>query len=335
MSETLRQPLGERASPSGSISAADARWLFLFGVFAAALRLPALNRAELWVDEAATWWFGKVATEGGLFETLALEPTPPLFYLLTGLLARLFGDSELVLRLPSVVFGVLSLWPLYLLVRELFDRRVALYASAILAIHPLHVFYSREARVYPLLTLLVPLALYLAIRAARDGSRRHSVALFVTLVVLCYSHMYSLFLVPLTVAVGALFLPAWRSPRGWLPLMAPVAAAVALWFPYLVYTVPKLDGSGAAWSVALFFDEHPEEKNLLRSLAQLLLGANYHSDLRVLSARRVVSWLWLPGLLVQLTLIGAGVRRAWLRGCTVVCSQQLWHGLSSSCHRGR
>lgn len=287
-------------------------WL-LVGI-ALALRLPGLGRSELWFDEAATWWFGRLAASGRLAETLALEPTPPLYYLLTGTLARLFGDSEVVLRLPAVFFGVLSIVSIYLLADELFERRVALWSAALLAVHPLHVFYSREARVYPLLTCLLPLALWLSVRTARSGSRRPALGVFATLTMLCYSHMYALFVVPLCLAVGLLFLPKASYARNLGLLLIAIGGALVLWLPYLIATVPRLSDSGAAWSVSVFYEQNPGYENLLRAMAELLLGANYHSDLRQLSLRQVASWLWLPGLALQITLLVLAVTRVLRAG---------------------
>ena len=42
-----------------------------------ALRAVHLTRFELFVDEAATWWFARLAAAGRLAEQMSLEPTPP------------------------------------------------------------------------------------------------------------------------------------------------------------------------------------------------------------------------------------------------------------------
>ena len=44
---------------------------------ALALRLVQLTHFELWVDEAATWWFARLTAGGQIAEQIALEPTPP------------------------------------------------------------------------------------------------------------------------------------------------------------------------------------------------------------------------------------------------------------------
>ena len=56
---------------------------------------------------------------------------------------QLIGRNLAGLRAVSVVFGVLTVWSLYLLAYELFDRKTALLAAALLAVYPVHIQYSR------------------------------------------------------------------------------------------------------------------------------------------------------------------------------------------------
>jgi len=58
---------------------------------------------------------------------------------------KLFGLTEWGVRLGSVLFGILSLWGMFLLARELFSKRVGLIATLFLAISPWHLHFSRQA----------------------------------------------------------------------------------------------------------------------------------------------------------------------------------------------
>jgi len=57
----------------------------------------------------------------------------------------LFGSSVASLRLPSAIFGTLTILALYLLGKYLFNRRIALLAALLLATFPPHVHFSRIA----------------------------------------------------------------------------------------------------------------------------------------------------------------------------------------------
>src|SRR5262245_22942566 len=103
------------ASYSGSMSsvtAANSRWPLVAAstltLFAAALRLWHA-RESLWLDELHTAW----CALGSLDEVVpraAIGNQSPLFFWIEWLLVRIFGPSELMLRLSSLVAG--SLLPL-------------------------------------------------------------------------------------------------------------------------------------------------------------------------------------------------------------------------------
>lgn len=66
-----------------------------------------------------------------------------LFIDIQGLSIKILGHTPLALRIVSVIFGVLTVWGLYLLAKELFDANIAALSSFFLAISFWHVNLSR------------------------------------------------------------------------------------------------------------------------------------------------------------------------------------------------
>lgn len=97
---------------------------------------------------------------------------PPLTLWLMAGSIKLFGAHELAVRLPSLVFGTLSVWLTFLIARRLFSERVALLAAGLHAINGLllDLGAGRMATDHPdtLLIFLVTLGAYLALRAGAD-----------------------------------------------------------------------------------------------------------------------------------------------------------------------
>jgi 4-amino-4-deoxy-L-arabinose transferase-like glycosyltransferase len=120
------------------------------------LRIAALSQM-LWADEAYTAMLARMPL-GQMAAATACDVHPPTWYLIEIAFVRLFGMSEATLRLPSAVLGVLAVWLTYRLARALFDERVALVATGLMAINPFAVYYSQEARMYALLMTAVLLA---------------------------------------------------------------------------------------------------------------------------------------------------------------------------------
>jgi mannosyltransferase len=91
------------------------------------------------------------------------ESAPPLYYALAWLWTQLTGTGEVGLRSLSALAGVATVPVAYLLGVELRGRRAGIAAAALVAVNPMLLWYSQEARGYALLVLLTVLAtLYFA-----------------------------------------------------------------------------------------------------------------------------------------------------------------------------
>src|SRR3712207_5330908 len=131
---------------------------------AAALRFATLDLQSFWVDEGATVHLLR-SDFGGMLDGLTVtEKTPPLYYLLAWLWTRPFGTGEIGVRSLSALIGVLTVPAAFALARELVSERAALIAAALVAVNPLLVWYSQEARAYALLVLLATLATLFCVR---------------------------------------------------------------------------------------------------------------------------------------------------------------------------
>ncbi len=70
----------------------------------------------------------------------------PLYHYLAILPIKILGNNEIAVRLPSVIFGTLTILILYLLINEISrNKYLALISSFFLAITPWHVYTSRIA----------------------------------------------------------------------------------------------------------------------------------------------------------------------------------------------
>jgi 4-amino-4-deoxy-L-arabinose transferase-like glycosyltransferase len=96
---------------------------------------------------------------------------PSMSFLVWGLSMRLFGETIAGLRMVSALIGAASVLTTYLLVRELWGRRLAWLAAAILAFGHFHVHYSRLALNNITDGLFVTLCFWLLMRGLRTGAR--------------------------------------------------------------------------------------------------------------------------------------------------------------------
>lgn len=187
-----------------------------------------LGSQSLWYDE----WLTQEAIGSGpghLVRHVADREGIPLpYFALLWVWTRLAGDGEVALRTVSLVAGVATIPVAYALARRVVaeSRWPARAAALLVAVNPLAVWYSQEARPYALLCLAGALVVLAAVRAGAAGppARREVVLLALAAAAAVAVHYFAVFLV---VAVGVALLavrrPAWRA---WM--VAGVPAAVVL-----------------------------------------------------------------------------------------------------------
>ena len=151
---------------------ADPFLLAIVGI-AGGLRFWALGTQSIWYDEFVTV---QVASRplGDLFGTIAKrEGSPPLYFFLSWIWTRLFGDGEVALRSLSTIAGILTVAIAYSIARELGQsRRTCRLAALLVATNPLLIWYSQEARPYALFVALAAASLLWCVRAANHGRSR-------------------------------------------------------------------------------------------------------------------------------------------------------------------
>jgi uncharacterized membrane protein len=97
------------------------------------------------------------------------ESAPPLYYALAWVWTQVTGTGPWGLRSLSAIAGVATIPVAYLIGRELRGRRAGLLAAALVAVNPMLIWYSQEARAYALLAFFCALSLLYCVRALRVG----------------------------------------------------------------------------------------------------------------------------------------------------------------------
>lgn len=126
----------------------------------ASLRLLRLSWQPLWWDEGYSIFFATEPLQE-MFRLTALDIHPPLYYTLLHFWFVLAGStSPETARLLSVVIGVATLPVLTWTCQTILPtkRWIAFVATLLLAISPIHLYYSQEVRMYGLAMLLTLVA---------------------------------------------------------------------------------------------------------------------------------------------------------------------------------
>ena len=163
--------------------------ILLIGYF---LRVYDLSNESIWLDEAFSIVRAKLNLSQIFFRP---ETNPPLYYSILHVWINLFGDSEFSVRFPSVLFGSLSIFMVYKVGNEIFDKDVGILSSLLLGLSVFHIRYSQEARTYSLAVLLTLLSMYFFIKILREKSYKFFFGYILSSTLLIYSHIYGLFII--------------------------------------------------------------------------------------------------------------------------------------------
>jgi len=222
------------------------------------------------------------------------ESAPPLYYALAWLWTQATGTGEVGLRSLSALAGVATVPVAYLLGVELRDRRAGIAAAALVAVNPMLLWYSQEARDYSLLVLLTAVATLYFLRALdvpvergpyghlRTGTSagRTDLTLWGVFAALSLAtHYFAVF--PL--ALEALWLLRRLRRRALAGIWIPVAAGLAL-LPLLVHQVSlghaewigdrslghRLLETGATFAIGETGDIVARPENVLPAIVPLL-----------------------------------------------------------------
>jgi mannosyltransferase len=241
---------GTQTSPARATSSL-ARWwpLAALTLLAAALRLSTLDLQSFWYDEAFT---PVHVLHPSLWATLRAvshtENTPPLWYLLAWADSRVLGTGEVALRLPSALAGIATVPVAWAIGRELEGSRArgaAVVCAALVAVNPLFVWYSQEARAYALFVLMAALAMLCFLRARREPTptdrRSASMATFALAGALALlTHYFAVFLLA-PMVLWLLYDP--RTRRAALPAVGVLVVVGAALLPL----ISAQGGHGTQW----------------------------------------------------------------------------------------
>jgi len=132
----------------------------------------------------------------------------PLTYL-TSLSVYMFGFEDLVLRIPSTVFSVLSIVVGYLLAVRLFGIRAAIIVALLITFSDWEILLGRTARMYGMLSFFLLLSTWLMDKAIMEGGRVLKSLSLTSIIITCFLHKLAIMLLPFHI-----FYFLFRQPRG-------------------------------------------------------------------------------------------------------------------------
>lgn len=221
------------------------------------MRFATIAKASIWHDEGFSMMLS-ARNPADIWIGSAHDVHPPLYYEILHFWTSLFGRSEFAARGLSAVAGLITIFVAYKLIRHILGRGAATVTLAVLAIAPMAVRYSQEARMYGILGLWLVGATYALVLALENRKQaKHWIIYAVLMAAGLYTHYFTVFALaahwiyllvqtrPDQLKIGK---TAWLTREWWLANIA----IVVLWLPWVPNFIGQFTrGQGISWIPAV------------------------------------------------------------------------------------
>jgi hypothetical protein len=214
--------------------------------------------APLWLDETISYWqihagFGQISSRQGL----SFGAYSYVLWFAT----KIFGTSEIALRIPEILAMLGAVYLLYRAARDLFDQDVAFIAAVLFCLHPLVVFASIDVRPYAFGALAINAAI-LCLTRLRNNHSNWLAALF-GVCSACIVYFQFLFVVMLpALAIGFFLLKTGDRKTLWRQCGVALTAFVLAFLPVIPGLQYMFHTSGNH-----VFDDAPKLSDLAQTVA--------------------------------------------------------------------
>ncbi len=228
--------------------------LILILVIATFLRFFKLDYQSLWYEELETLRF--VLRGESFFEFLSLyiqnpDFHPPAMPILLRFVYVLFSESEWALKFLPALFGVASVYLVYLIGERVFNKHTGLLGALLMGLSGSQVYYSQEVRYTPVLVFLTLLFYFLCLRTREKKDRRTTFGLIACGVLASYLHYSGFFF---SLFVLGVFSVLDHKDKELTKLFALSGVAIVILFgPW----IPTLLEQAGQWSIYRSYNQHP------------------------------------------------------------------------------
>ena len=219
--------------------------IYLILILGLILRLIVINQS-LWLDEAIGALAARDFSYGGILTNfMHFDNHPPLYYLTLRFWTDIFGYSEISLRMPSVLFGVATIYFVYLISKKITyqsptTNSISLFSAILLATSQFHIYYSQEARMYSMATFFSTLSIYAFLFIVESTKKlKYWVIFSIATTTLIFTDYMPVFLLPVFFVYPIFRKKDWQWWKKYFLTFVPILFLGFLWLPTLLIQFSK------------------------------------------------------------------------------------------------
>lgn len=219
--------------------------LFFILAGSAFLRVYKIENKPVWYDEAVS--ISNAEKPLNSYLTSFRLNYKPVYFLLLNLWISAFGENAFILRLFSVIWGILSIFFIYKLAEAVFnDKIIGIISAFLLGISVFHIFHCQQIRHFSFIMLLALVSFFCLVKFFKEGKNSCLIILTAVNILILNTHPYGLSVIIFEWVYGALFFRG-KVLRPWLFAQAVISLFIILWLSFInagylgemVWWIPK------------------------------------------------------------------------------------------------
>ena len=164
-------------------------YIFIILILGILLRLYSIDKAEgLWNDEYVSWFIASQDNVKDFFHNMITNCHMPLYYLYIKFWLLLFPDTDVSLRISSVIPSVLSIITMFFIGKEFKNEKLGYTCSFLMAINSFSIYFAQEVRLYSLLILFSSLSCLYFIKTAKNTTNKNINLFLLSNFLICITH---------------------------------------------------------------------------------------------------------------------------------------------------
>ena len=163
--------------------------LFLIMLFGLLIRLTAINKPEgLWNDEYISWFISTKPLFVEFIQAIFKNCHMPFYYIYLKFWCFCFGNSDVALRISSVLPSILGIITMFFVGKNLKDEKTGLLCAALTSFSGFIIYFSQEVRFYSLLFLFSALAVLLFLKLLEKQSYLNYLLFYIINLMIMFIH---------------------------------------------------------------------------------------------------------------------------------------------------
>lgn len=182
-------------------------WLMLFiMILGTSLRLIFIDKPDgLWNDEYVSWAIASIPLGRKFVDAVFAQCHMPFYYLYLKFFIHFFGSSDLMLRLTSVLAGIISIFGMYFVGKEFKDEKLGILCASVTALSSFLIYFSQEVRFYEILFLFSSLSLLFTLKLGKKQTLSNFILYVISNFLIIFTHTIGF----IFVSFNLIFLSLW------------------------------------------------------------------------------------------------------------------------------